>query len=161
MVVIRSSVMYCPTRPSPMPTRVSMISQDVFPKTGKIRSSDRLIVPKIPPTCMVLQSRSSRLPHTSHETRRRGPGTLLKATKVVWPVAMAWRPSSLCTGTLTAQLRRMSQSTTKPTSAPSRVVAMSSPEPTMEPVNSRPGPSWRIVDQRSAGGFLTCSGSSA
>ena len=45
-------------------------------------------------------------------TRTRGPGILLSASSVVAPVPIVNRPSSCCTTTLTAQLSRISQSST-------------------------------------------------
>src|SRR6476620_4434572 len=50
------------------------------------------------------------------------------------------------------QLNRISHRHRKPYSAPSLVVSNSSPEPTLEPASTMPGPIWRRAVQSEAGG---------
>ncbi len=55
-------------------------------------------------------------------------------------MAIVHRASSTCTATLTRVLTMTSQSSTNPTWAPSVVVAISSPEPTIDALMISPGP---------------------
>jgi hypothetical protein len=57
-----------------------------------------------------------------------------------WPVAIVHRASSIWTATFTSVLTITSQSRTNPAWAPSAVVAISSPDPTIEALRIRPGP---------------------
>ena len=82
---------------------------------------------------------------TSHDTRMRGPGMLFIASNVVIPLATAKRPSSTCTKTLMIQPMTISQSRSKPASAASFGVAITSPEPTIEAVRISPGPTCRKI----------------
>jgi hypothetical protein len=54
--------------------------------------------------------------------------------------------------TLITQPTKISHSKTKPASAPTFVVAISSPEPTMEPAMISPGPSRRTTAKNPRGG---------
>ena len=56
-----------------------------------------------------------------------------------------------------AQLTRMIHSAAKPTCAPSVVVAMSSPEPTMDAARTMPGPTRRSAASIVAGGVSMAS----
>ncbi len=61
--------------------------------------------------------------------------------------------------TLTAQLTRMIHSAENPAFAPNVVVAMSSPEPTIDAVRIKPGPSNRMRARHDSGGSATNRGS--
>ena len=78
--------------------------------------------------------------HRIHDTRQRGPGSVLSAASVVRPVATAVRASWICTNTFSTQPRMMNHSRLKPTDAPSLGVTISSPDPTMVAVMMKPGP---------------------
>jgi hypothetical protein len=56
------------------------------------------------------------------------------------PVEMVQRASSICTATSTRVLKMTIHRMAKPAWAPSVVVAMSSPDPTIEALRIRPGP---------------------
>src|SRR6478736_6169167 len=68
------------------------------------------------------------------------PGSLLNACIAVSPVRMACFPNSNCTATLARQEMMMIQSAAKPAFAPNTVVAINSPDPTMEAERIKPGP---------------------
>ena len=65
---------------------------------------------------------------------------------------MVQRASSTCTATFTSVLKITIHKMTKPTCAPRAVVAMSSPEPTIEALRIRPGPRWRRLSPQPVGG---------
>ena len=69
-----------------------------------------------------------------------GPGSSLKTCKKVWPLAIVWRANSVCTTTLTKHESKTNHSRVKPATAPSLVVTISSPDPTIEPARIIPGP---------------------
>ena len=77
---------------------------------------------------------------SSHDTRRRGPGTEFNASSVVTRSTMAKRASSICTNTLTMQPTMMNHNIEKPSAAPTFGVTMSSPDPTMAALMMSPGP---------------------
>jgi hypothetical protein len=77
------------------------------------------------------------------------------------PEAMAYRPSSTWTNTLTKQLSRTSQSRTNPAWAPRWVVWINSPVPTIAPARIRPGPICRRICANRVGGNSMASGGSA
>ena len=84
-----------------------------------------------------------------------GPGTRLKASSGVRPHVSVVRPISIWAATLMAQPRMISQSSTKPASAPTIVVAISSPLPTMELARTIPGPRCASDCQSVCGGSET------
>ena len=94
-----------------------------------------------PPTCsglmsiMTSQSQIDQFPLPIF-----GPGNWFSASKVVSPEWIACFPNSSCTKTFTRQLTMMTQRATNPAFAPSVVVAMSSPDPTIEAERMKPGP---------------------
>ena len=77
---------------------------------------------------------------TTQLTRQRGPGTRLNPANPVSPLAMMYRPISACSTGLIRQLSRITQSAVNPTWAPSVVVAISSPDPTIDAARIIPGP---------------------
>ena len=77
---------------------------------------------------------------STQDTMTRGPGRRSSATSVVTPSETVYRPSSIWTKTLIRQLKMMNQRSVKPVFAPSCVVTMSSPEPTMLAEMISPGP---------------------
>ena len=84
-------------------------------------------------------------------------GTLLKPERAGVPVAIVQRASSIWTATLTTQLKMTIQRMTKPTWAPSVVVAISSPEPTIDALKIRPGPRYFRLSSQPFGGSLISS----
>ena len=96
--------------------------------------------------------------HTSHDTRKRGPGTEFSASSVVTRSTIANRASSTCTNTLTMQPRMMNHSIEKPSAAPTFGVTMSSPEPTIAALMMRPGPRCEAVASQPRGGSITWPG---
>src|SRR4051812_13954430 len=107
---------------------------------GVSRCSTWATPPYIPPTCRSVRLTVRAHAHTSQPTPRRGPGTRSNPSRPVNPVAMVKRPNSACTTGLIAQLRRMIHNTANPTCAPSVVVAINSPEPTIDAASTMPGP---------------------
>ena len=111
--------------------------------------------PSIPPTCKILMSVSKNaVPTAQLPFPKRTPRNLLNPSMGVMPVRMACLPNSNWIATLTRQLTRMTQKVMKPPFAPSTVVAMSSPEPTMEAERMKPGPRKRSLPLREMGGSL-------
>src|SRR5688500_19202331 len=82
------------------------------------------------------------------------PGNLLKPCIAVSPCNMACLPNSSCTATFTRQLAMMIQNAIKPALAPRVVVAINSPEPTMEAESMKPGPRNGSRPQNEVGGAL-------
>ena len=80
-----------------------------------------------------------------------GKTTASNATSGVHPQVSVWRPISIWAATLIAQPMTISQRRTKPASAPTVVVAISSPEPTIALARMIPGPRW-ARDSRSVRG---------
>ena len=87
--------------------------------------------------------------------RTRGPGTSFMASIVARPVTTVWRPNSTCTNTLMMQPMRISHSSQKPASAPVFVVAISSPDPTIDPAMISPGPSRQAIPKTVVGAGST------
>jgi hypothetical protein len=125
---------------------------------GTSRCSTCATPPYIPPTCTIVSSTMTAQTHTSQFTRSRGPGTRFRPSSPVCPVAIVYRPSSPCTTGLIAQLTRMIQSAANPTCAPSVVVAISSPDPTIEAASTIPGPIRRSALPSDGGGASIASG---
>ncbi len=97
--------------------------------------------PSIPPTCKILMTINKKNNQTIHFAFPIfGPGSLLKDCIAVSPVIIVCRPNSNCTATLTRQLTSITQKVINPACAPRVVVAMSSPDPTMEADRTNPGP---------------------
>jgi len=71
--------------------------------------------------------------HSSQLTFSLGPGTAFSDVSGVSPQAIECRPNSICVETLMTQPTMISHSSQKPAWAPVLVVAISSPEPTIEP----------------------------
>jgi len=65
---------------------------------------------------------------------------------------MAFLPNSSCNATFTKQLTMITQNVMKPAFAPSAVVAMSSPEPTMAAERIKPGPRYLSLPTKVVGG---------
>jgi hypothetical protein len=74
------------------------------------------------------------------------------------PVAMVHRASSTWTATFTRVLKMTSHSRANPTSAPRAVVAISSPDPTMDALRMSPGPRYLKLAFQPTGGSLIPSG---
>ena len=89
---------------------------------------------------------------SSHDTRRRGPGTEFNASSVVTRSTMAKRASSIWTNTLTMQPTMMNHNIEKPSAAPTFGVTMSSPDPTMDALMMSPGPRCDAVPSHPRGG---------
>ena len=89
--------------------------------------------------------------HSNHDTTRRGPGTRFIVSSVVTPRASVNRPSSIWINTFKTQPRMMNQSSVNPKLAPSLGVTISSPEPTIDAVMIRPGPSCRRIPPNEVG----------
>ena len=106
----------------------------------------------IPPSWISATTQKTSQNQQIQFTRARGPGTSLSPSSVVRPVVIVYRPNSICTNTLIRQPRMMSHMRVKPASAPTAVVAISSPDPTMDPAMIRPGPSWRRMSRILVGG---------
>ena len=84
-----------------------------------------------------------------------GPGISFNATRgdVLW--IMVFLPNSIKVNTFMTQPNTISQRRTKPVFAPTNVVAISSPEPTMEPAIIIPGPRcFRMSKNRVGAGFI-------
>ena len=84
--------------------------------------------------------------------RPRGPGSLLNITKIVSPLEITWRPSSAWTTVLMTHESNTNHKSAKPPCAPSLVVMINSPEPTIEPTRISPGPKCRSVIRMPCGG---------
>ena len=92
-------------------------------------------------------------PHQIQLRRKsRGPGTRSNASSGVRPQVSVLRPISIWAATFTPQPSRISQSRVKPAVAPTAVVAISSPEPTMELARMIPGPRWTSLPANDRGG---------
>ena len=89
--------------------------------------------------------------------RNRGPGISFTAASEVFPLVIACLPSSICANTFTTQPIIISQRKSKCASAPVLVVAINSPEPTMEPARIIPGPMFSNIPLSVVGGFRICS----
>ena len=111
--------------------------------------------PTIPPCWEITNRIIIAQYHTNQFTFSRGPGTLFSAYKGVWLHVMVYRPNSICVETLITQPMIMSHSSQNPASAPALVVAINSPDPTIEPAIIIPGPSRRSVAPSVRGGSLT------
>ena len=83
------------------------------------------------------------------------PGNPFKASMVDSAEQIACRPNSSCTQTLTRQLRMITHMATKPAFAPSVVVMMSSPDPTIEAERIIDGPRQESVPRNVGGGSRT------
>ena len=108
---------------------------------GKNCTNAKTTPPTMPPTCIILAIINSN--HTQIDQfacPRRGPGSVLSDAMVDSPVPIACLPNSSCTTTLTKQLKMMNHIRMKPARAPTIVVAINSPEPTMEAERIKPGP---------------------
>ena len=108
--------------------------------------------PTIPPCCEMTKMVMNAQYHSSQLTLSLGPGTLFNAFSGVWLQVIVYRPNSICVDTFTTQPRIISQSSQNPASAPALVVAISSPEPTIEPAIIMPGPSRSSVAPNVRGG---------
>ena len=69
-----------------------------------------------------------------------GPGNLLNSCISELPETIAFFPNSNWMDTLIRQLTRITQNVTNPPVAPKLLVAISSPDPTMEAERINPGP---------------------
>src|SRR3954463_3144241 len=78
--------------------------------------------------------------HASHDVPNLGPGRVSSAPSEVLPCVIAYRPISTWTNTLITHEIRISQSSTNPCLAPSAVVLISSPVPTIDAARIKPGP---------------------
>jgi hypothetical protein len=88
----------------------------------------------------------------------RGPGNSLNDRIAVWPVNMALFPNSNCTATFTRQLTMMIQKAIKPAFAPKVVVAINSPDPTMEAERINPGPrNFNFLKKETGGSLMVLS----
>ena len=85
-------------------------------------------------------------------TLHRGPGTLLRAVKGVSFHVMVYRPISIWANTLMTHPTTINHNNQNPASAPTFVVAINSPDPTIDPAIIIPGPSLRSVADKVRGG---------
>ena len=129
------------------PVTSSTAPDAVMPTSSASRDRLKFIVSKMstqPPMSPATWNTSPRYMNSqnqsSHDTRRRGPGTEFSASSVVMRSTIARRASSICTNTLTMHARRMNQSIEKPSAAPTFGVTISSPDPTIAALMMRPGP---------------------
>ena len=87
----------------------------------------------IPPYCTKMTScTSSHIQMVQLTPANRGPRKAFNATIVDSPLLIACIPNYSCTHTLTRQLRMTTHKATKPACAPSVVVMINSPEPTID-----------------------------
>ena len=108
---------------------------------GNNMFSTMAVPPSIPPNCTTLRVIRRNTDHTAQEPFfNLGPGSLLNEFIGLSPVMIACLPNSICRATLTRQLIIMIQNAVNPAFAPSVVVAINSPEPTMEADKIKPGP---------------------
>src|SRR5262245_44593901 len=114
----------------------------------------------MPPTCNSVSMTMIAHAQTTQLTPALGPGTRLKPSSPVCPVAIVYLPNSPCTTGLIAQLTRMIQSSVNPACAPSVVVAISSPEPTIDAASTMPGPMRPSADPIVSGGGSAASADS-
>ena len=75
-------------------TRFTTQTQIPMGTAGTSRLSTSETPPSMPPTCRSVNMTIRNQAQTSQEARRRGPGARSKASRVVSPVPMAYRPSS-------------------------------------------------------------------
>src|SRR5687768_16209969 len=97
--------------------------------------------PIIPPNCTILRVVNMPTVQTAHPALpKRVPGNLLNKLITVSPVSIACLPNSNCTATFIRQLTMITQKAINPALAPNMVVAINSPEPTIEADKIKPGP---------------------
>src|SRR5436189_2748309 len=124
-------------------------------KTEKSICNTIAVLPSIPPICIILSDISMNTVQTTQlPFPRRGPGNSLNDRIAVCPVNMALFPNSNCTATFTRQLTMMIQKATNPALAPRVVVAINSPDPTMEADRINPGPRNFNFLKKGTGGSL-------
>src|ERR671914_3126866 len=88
--------------------------------------------PTIPPSCRIFDNARTIQSTLTQPIRPNFGGTSLYPVSAGLPVAIVQRASSIWTATFTVVEMMTIHSSTKPTSAPSAVVAISSPEPTID-----------------------------
>ena len=97
--------------------------------------------PSIPPTCKIFKRVSINVAQMAQlPFLKVGPGSFAKENIKVFPVMIAFLPNSSCMATFTKQLTRITQKVIKPPFAPRIVVAINSPDPTIEAERIKPGP---------------------
>ena len=109
----------------------------------------------MPPTCIILAAISnSHVQIDQFALPSRGPGNVFSDAIVDSPELIACLPNSSCTATLTRQLKMMNHIRMKPALAPTMVVAMSSPDPTIDAERINPGPMKGRAPKNVFGGSL-------
>jgi len=122
-------------------------------RAGNNCSTPSTTAPMIPPSCRVLVSiRTSQSQIDQLADPSLGPGNEFSASMVVSPEEMACLPNSSWTTTLMTQLKMMNHRRVNPALAPMRVVAINSPEPTIDAERIKPGPKWRRLAVNVSGG---------
>ena len=121
--------------------RATMMVQLKMGIPGNNISNTIAVPPTIPPSWMILKKVRMNTTHKDQEPFPiLLPGRRLNDFMVVSPVQIACFPYCNCTATLIRQLKIMIQKAAKPALAPNMVVAINSPDPTMEADKIKPGP---------------------
>src|SRR5688572_458010 len=115
--------------------------------------------PIIPPNCTILRVVNIPTVQTAHPALpKRMPGNLLNRFITVSPVSIACFPNSNCTATFIRQLTMITQKAIKPAFAPNMVVAINSPEPTIEADKIKPGPrNFNLLLKETGGSLIVLS----
>jgi hypothetical protein len=85
---------------------------------------------------------------------KEGPGSFEKENIKVLPLMIAFLPNSSWIATFTKQLTRITQKVINPPFAPRMVVAINSPEPTIDAESIKPGPKNFSLEKNDWGGSL-------
>ena len=107
--------------------------------------------PIIPPSCTILNRVNKKVLQTAQFF---GPDNDENEVIKGFPVTMAFLPNSNWIATFIRQLTRMTQKVINPPSAPRTVVAINSPDPTIEAERINPGPKNLSFSKKEAGGFF-------
>lgn len=107
--------------------------------------------PIIPPSWTILKRVNKKVVQTAQFF---GPDKVENEAINGLPVIMAFFPNSSWIATFTKQLTRITQNVINPPSAPSTVVAINSPEPTIEAERINPGPRNLSFSKSEVGGFF-------
>ena len=115
----------------------------------------------IPPNWMNFAINMINHAHTAHPMRSLGPGIVFQKASIGFPVVMDILAISSWRMIFKAQLKMMVHRVTKPAWAPRAVVAINSPEPTMEAVTMIPGPMYFSLPMNVVGGSFILSDAKA
>ena len=109
--------------------------------------------PSIPPTCKIFNRVSIKVAQIAQfPFLKVGPGSFAKENINVFPVLIVFLPNSSCIATFTKQLTRITQKVINPPFAPRIVVAINSPDPTIEAERIKPGPKNLSLEKNDRGG---------